>query len=183
MLGLRDRGILLALASKNDEAVASEVFRTHPEMVIAWDDLAAVRINWDPKSVNMRSIAEELNIGTDALVLFDDNPVERAEVRTGLPEAGVIEVPTDPTGYRGALLSSGHFDQLGLSTEDRGRAEMYRIERERTTLQQAAPSLEDFLNGLEMEAEVAVAGNQTLGRIAQLIGKFGLLRRFYFKHD
>lgn len=171
VLGLRDRGILLALASKNDEAVAEEVFRRHPEMLIGWDDLAAVRVNWEPKSLNMRAIAEELNIGTDALVLFDDNPVERAEVRAGLPEAGVVEVPTDPVRYRDALLSSGFFDQIGLSAEDRERADMYRVERQRVTLQRQSGTVEDFLESLEMEAEVASAGPETLGRIAQLIAK------------
>jgi FkbH-like protein len=171
VLGLRDRGILLAVASKNDEAVAATAFRTHPDMLIKWEDLAAVRINWDLKSTNMRAIAEELNIGPDALVLFDDNPVERAEVCAGLPEARVIDVPVDPTRYREALFASGHFDQLGLSAEDRERADMYRVERQRSILKQEAPSLADFLESLEMEAEIGTAGRQTLGRIAQLIAK------------
>lgn len=171
VLGLRDRGILLALASKNDESVATNALRTHPEMLIGWDDLAAVRINWDPKSESMRSIAEELNIGVDALVLFDDNPVERAEVRASLPQAAVIEVPSDPTGYRDALLSSGYFDQSRLSDEDRDRAEMYRVERRRALLRQNVSSLDDFLHGLQMEAVVGLADVETLGRIAQLVGK------------
>ncbi len=171
VLGLRDRGILLAVASKNDESVAVSAFKNHPEMLIDWDDLAAVRINWGPKSVSMRSIATELNIGIDSLVLFDDNPVERAEVRAAVPEAGVIEVPTDPIRYRDALLDSGYFDQLGLSSEDRERADMYRVERQRSILKDEAPSLDDFLRSLEMEAEVAAADVDTLGRIAQLVGK------------
>jgi FkbH-like protein len=171
VLGLRDRGVLLAVASKNDEALASRVFREHPEMLIGWSDLAATRINWDAKSVNMRSIAEELNIGIDALVLFDDNPVERAEVRAALPEAGVIEVPSDPARYREALISSRFFDQPSLSAEDRDRAQMYQVERQRTTLREQAATLEEFLHGLEMEAEIVPAGPDTLGRIAQLIGK------------
>ena len=171
VLGLRDRGVLLALASKNDESVASRVFRTHPEMLISWDDLAAIRINWEPKSVNMRSIAEELNIGTDALVLFDDNPVERAEVRAALPEARIIEVPSDPARYRETLLSSGYFDQPSLSTEDRRRAAMYSVERERHAALQEAPSMESFLQSLEMTADVSTAGSDTLARIGQLVGK------------
>ncbi|MGD2047602.1 MAG: HAD-IIIC family phosphatase [Gemmatimonadota bacterium] len=171
VLGLRDRGVLLAVASKNDESVAENAIRTHPEMLIGWDDLAAVRINWDPKSVNIRSIAEELNIGTDALVLFDDNPVERAEVEAALPEVGVVDVPADPARYREALFASGFFDQPALSNEDRGRADMYRAQRTRAALQKAAPSLEDFLEGLEMEAEVSIAGSETLARISQLVAK------------
>jgi FkbH-like protein len=171
VLGLRDRGIVLAVASKNDEAVAAEVFRRHPEMLIKWNDLAAVRINWKPKSVNLRSIADELNIGVDSLVLFDDNPVERAEVRAGIPTVGVVEVPADPVHYRRALMESGYFDQVGLSAEDFDRADMYRTDRARRDLEHTAQSVEEFLRNLEMEAVVAPATDATLGRIAQLIGK------------
>lgn len=171
VMGLRDRGVLLAVVSKNDEPVAANAFRNHPEMLIGWDDLAAVRINWEPKSGNMRAIAEELNIGVDSLVLFDDNPVERAEVRANVPEAGVVEVPTDPTRYREALLTSGFFDQPELSVEDRKRADMYQVERQRTDLRRHAQTMEDFLRSLEMRAEVGTASTESLGRIVQLIGK------------
>jgi FkbH-like protein len=170
-LGLMDRGILLAVVSKNDHEVAEQVFRTHPEMVIRWEDLSAVRINWGPKSENLRAIARELNIGADALVLFDDNPVERAEVRAGAPEVGVIDVPTDPLRYIEALEACSWFDQTGLSAEDRSRAEMYREDRARRSLEAAVADPQDFLRSLEMEAEVGRADATTLGRIAQLIGK------------
>lgn len=170
-LGLRDRGILLAVVSKNYEEVAAEAFHQHPEMLIGWDDLAAVRINWQPKSVNMHEIAAELNIGVDSLVLFDDNPVERAEVAASIPGARVVDVPIDPAQYRNALLRCGFFDALGLSTEDAGRAEMYKVERQRKDLQREAPSLEDFLASLEMEAEVGQADDQSMTRIAQLVQK------------
>jgi FkbH-like protein len=104
-------------------------------------------------------------------VLFDDNPVERAEVRAGAPEVGIVDVPTDPLGYIDALHNSGFFDQPGNSSEDRGRAAMYREERERKALAEQAETPEQFLRSLEMEAEVNVADAQTLGRITQLIGK------------
>lgn len=171
VLGLRDRGILLAVVSKNEEDVAVSALRSHPEMLVRLEDLAATRINWAPKSENMRAIAKELNIGADALVLFDDNPVERAEVRANLPEAGVIEVPTDPVEYRTALMSSGFFDQPALSVEDLERADMYRVDRERSALQSQAGSVEEFLVSLDMRAEVGVAGADTMPRIVQLIGK------------
>ncbi|MGE3595691.1 MAG: HAD-IIIC family phosphatase [Dehalococcoidia bacterium] len=170
-LGLRDRGILLAVASKNDEPVAAQVFRNHPEMLIRWEDLAAVRINWETKGANIRAIAQELNIGADSLVLFDDNPVERAEVRATAPEVRVIEVPADPTAYRDALLMSGHFDQSKLSAEDRERAGMYQVERERAILRQDAPTVADFLRSLDMEAEIGEVDGDTMARVAQLIGK------------
>jgi FkbH-like protein len=170
-LGLRDRGVLLAVVSKNNLEVVEEAFRSHPEMLIRKEDLAAWRINWNPKSANLRQIATELNIGADALVLFDDNPVERAEVRAGAPEVRVIEVPADPLGYVEALLASAHFDQTGLSEEDRQRGALYRQDKLRQELEATAQSPEEFLRDLQMVAEVGRADDRTLGRIAQLVGK------------
>lgn len=171
VLSLMDRGILIALASKNDLDVVERVFREHPEMLIKWEHLAAVRINWSPKSINLREIADELNIGSDALVLFDDNPVERAEVRANAPEVGVIEVPADPLGYERALADASYFDQTALSSEDRARSDSYQQERRRREFGQRFESVEEFLRGLEMVVEIGTASPSTMGRIAQLVAK------------
>jgi len=181
-LALRDRGVLLAVASKNDLDVAKQVFLEHPEMLIKWEDLAAVRINWAPKSVNIREMAAELNIGADAMVFFDDNPVERAEVRANAPEVTVIEVPTDPLQYPAALHASPAFDQVALSDEDRSRAAMYQVERQRRSLEEATSDPTEFLRSLEMVAVVGEASPTTAARIGQLIGKtnqFNLTTRRY----
>ncbi len=170
-LSLMDRGVLLAVVSKNDFEVAKQVFVEHPEMLIGWDDIAAARINWGPKSQNIRELAAELNIGADAMVLFDDNPVERAEVRANAPEVNVVEVPADPLRYGEALWESGFFDQVGLSEEDTKRTAMYRAERERQTLATAFETVEDFLQSLDMVAEIGEAGPTTLARITQLVNK------------
>ncbi len=171
VLSLQDRGILLAIASKNDEEVVREVFDRHPDMLIRWDDLSAVRINWRPKSDNIREIAEELNIGRDSLVLFDDNPVERAEVRANLPEVHVIEVPSDPLRYEEALISTYAFDSVRLSAEDTARARLYSEERQRRTFRRKVQSVEEFLQSLDMVAEVERVGPATLARAAQLVAK------------
>jgi HAD superfamily phosphatase (TIGR01681 family) len=121
LLTLRDRGILLAIASKNNLADVKEVFDRNPEMVLKWDDFSAHRINWDDKATSLKAIAKELRLGTDALALFDDAPLEREWVRSQLPEVQVIEVPAHAREYRGALEESGAFDQLLLSEEDRRR--------------------------------------------------------------
>ena len=171
VLGLIDRGILLAVSSKNNPEIVEETLRSHPEMVLRWDDFACVKANWRSKSENIREIAKELNIGVDALVLFDDNPVERAEVHAALPQVGIIDVPTDPIGYVAALRDSEFFDQPVLSAEDRDRAAMYRRERDRQALAEEADSPEAFLRSLDMEAEVGLVDDQTIGRIAQLVNK------------
>jgi FkbH-like protein len=169
--GLADRGFLLAVASKNERDVVDEVFREHTEMLLRPEDISAFRVNWLPKSGNLREIASELNIGVDALVFFDDNPIERAEVRANAPEVGVIEVPTDPLLYPKALLDSGYFDHPVVSAEDRTRGAMYRAHSQRQQLEAQAESVAEFLLGLEMVATVAPLTDAVLGRVAQLVDK------------
>jgi FkbH-like protein len=171
VLGLRDRGILLAMSSKNNEAVVHEALAKHPEMLVTLKDFAATRINWNPKSKNLRELAEELNIGADSLVFFDDNPVERAEVREGAPEVQVIEVPADPIQYVRALSEFAGFDMPNVTSEDRMRAQSYEAQIERKQLETKAGSLDEFLTSLEMQVDIGPMNPLTAQRIAQLVGK------------
>jgi len=171
LVSLRDRGVLLAIASKNNEADALEVFHGHSDCVLKIEDFAARQIHWNDKVTSLLAIAEELNIGVDSLAFFDDNPVERAWVRSQLPEVTVIEVPENPMGFADALEASGAFDTLDISAEDRTRGDMYRTENERHQLKGSSVSPEDFLRQLEMEAQIGYVGPETLPRVAQLLAK------------
>lgn len=170
VLALRDRGVLLAVASKNDEAVVVEAFRGHPEMLLRWEDFAAARVNWLPKSIGIAEMATELNLGLDAFVFLDDNPVERTEVQSSLPSVKVIDV--EPWGtLRRALASCPWFDTLSSSAEDFVRAEQYSRERERREGESRYATVDEFLRSLGMCADVGRAGAVDRGRVAQLIGK------------
>jgi FkbH-like protein len=169
--GYRDRGVLLAIASKNNEADVVEVFGSHPDLVLRLDDFAARQIHWNDKASSLRAIAAELNIGLDALALFDDSPVERAWVREQLPEVTVIDVPTDPTRYTAALDDSGAFDHLVITSEDRSRARLYQDDARRRDLERTAASPEDFLRTLGMRVTIGPVDAQTRTRVVQLLGK------------
>lgn len=171
VLSLRDRGILLAIVSKNDMDLVDRVVREHPEMLVRWEHIAASRIGWEPKSRMIRDIAAELKLGPDSMVLFDDNPVERAEVQANAPEVRVIEVPPEPWRYAESLWECPWFDQIALSQEDRARPQMYRAEQARRTYAGSCVSVEQFLSGLEMVVSTGHANRASLGRIAQLVNK------------
>lgn len=171
LLELKDRGILLAIASKNNEAEALDVISTHADMVLRRGDFAAVRINWEEKSSNLREIAGELNIGLDAIAFFDDNPAEGAEVMGRLPQVSVIAAPADPMGYIDAIEESGLFDRLTISTEDRRRTELYAAQQERRRADAQFETKEDFLRSLEMVATIGDINEQSLKRVAQLVTK------------
>ncbi len=171
LVTLRDQGVLLALASKNNAADVQEAFARHDDMVLSLDDFAATQIHWGDKATSLQAIAEALNIGVDALAFFDDNPVERAWVRERLPDVTVIDVPAEPLQYMTALEASGAFDRLRITEVDRQRPHLVQQARKREQFYDQAGSVEAFLRGLEMVATVGHLDAVTLPRVAQLLAK------------
>ena len=154
ILGLRHRGIPLAVCSKNNEADALSVFRQHPETVLREEDFAVFLANWEPKPDNLRRIASILNIGVDSLVFIDDNPVERNFIRKELPEVEVPELPDDPALYAEVLHGSYLFESLTFTGEDRRRTDSYRENAQRSELAAASANVSDYLAGLQMKLEL-----------------------------
>lgn len=168
---LAARGVLLAICSKNNEADVDEVFARHGDMILRREDFAAVRINWQPKSANLRELAAKLNLGLDSFVFFDDSPFEREEVRAALPMVTVLDVPESPLDYIECVEQSGAFDRLSLSDEDRRRTALYREQSARAVAEQQAGSMEDFLRSLGLIATIGTVDADTLPRVAQLLAK------------
>lgn len=171
LLGLRHRGFLLAIASKNDEQVVLDMLDTHPEMLLKREHFACICANWDAKPGNLRTIAQRLNLGLDSLVFIDDNPVERAAVSAELPMVHVVELPADPLGYLRVLAQVTRLDRPRLLAEDRQRADMVAHDAARLQVAEAATSVEEFLHNLQMVAQVGECDRNTLERIHQLINK------------
>lgn len=165
---LKNRGVMLAVCSKNDEANAKEPFLRHPEMVLKLDDFSAFVANWEDKASNIRRIQKELNIGLDSMVFFDDNPFERNLVRTMLPEVEVPELPEDPAEYTAFARMQNLFDTNSYSDEDRVRTERYLAEKSRTELSAGIDNYDDYLKALGMKAVCAPFDAFHIPRIAQL---------------
>lgn len=180
-LALRQRGIILAVCSKNDDDVARTPFRDHPDMPLKEAHIAAFVANWGDKATNLRAIASALNIGLDSLVFLDDNPVERAQVRRELPMVAVPELPADPALYPRALLAAGYFEAVAFAQEDRDRADQYRANAERAAFA-GTSDMAGYLASLDMVADFRPFDAVNRARIAQLINKsnqFNLTTRRY----
>ncbi len=171
VLSLKERGVILAVCSKNEPDTAREPFLKNPNMVLKLSDIACFTANWEDKAGNLRRIAEELNIGTDSLVFFDDNPAEREIVRMNLPEVTVIDVPSDPACYAWTLSASGIFDWTEMTEEDLNRAATYQSNRERNRLLEQSTDYEAYLAALEMEYKVGFLDESRIPRFTQLINK------------
>ena len=168
---LKERGVILAVCSKNDLKIAEAAFRDHPEMVLRRSDFAAFQANWDDKAQNLKAIAAKLNIGVDALVFVDDNPIERARVRQSLPMVAVPEMPEDPAHYVRCLAEAGYFEAVAFTAEDRDRAQAYAANAEREALLGTAESMDNFLRGLGMTAVYGPFTAVDHARVVQLINK------------
>jgi FkbH-like protein len=183
MLDLKARGILLAVASKNNPEDAHLPFERHPHMRLRLEDFAAFEANWNDKVSSIRAISKKLALGLDSFVFLDDNPLEREWVRSQLPQVAVVE----PAGasvfhFVRALDHAKYFFALSLSKEDLGRAEQYRIEAARDSLRAASSSMGEFLAQLNMRAAAVPVSDSNISRVVQLINKtnqFNLTTRRY----
>lgn len=181
-LDLHARGIILAVSSKNDDLNARLPFREHPDMLLKEHHLAVFQANWSDKASNLEAIARTLNIGLDALVLLDDNPAERAQVRAALPMVAVPELPNEPAWYPWTLASAGYFEAVTFSEEDRRRAASYATDAQRAEVMSKTRDLGEYLSSLEMTLSAKPFDADGRQRITQLINKtnqFNLTTRRY----
>jgi FkbH-like protein len=165
---LKDRGIILAVCSKNTESIAREVFEKHPDMILRMDDIAVFIANWENKADNIRQIQNILNIGFDSIVFLDDNPFERNFVKESIPGIIVPDLPEDPADYLEYLYSLNLFETISLSEEDSIRTKQYQVEAERNILQNTFLSEDEFLQNLEMVSKVEGFTKFNIPRVAQL---------------
>ena len=165
---LRNRGILLAVCSKNEYDAAIRPFREHPEMVLREDDFVMFVANWEDKASNIRRIRETLNIGMDSIVFIDDNPFERNAVRSQIADLTVPELPPEPEKYLDFLRKSNLFETVSVSGEDAKRTQQYREEAQRTESAATFASYDEYLQSLEMVAEAKPFDEFHFARIAQL---------------
>jgi len=169
-LALRDRGILLAVCSKNEEFIAKQGFE-HPDSVLKLEHFSAFVANWNPKSENIPNIAKQLNIGLDSLVFVDDNPAERAIVAAQLPVVAVPDVGSDVTYFIREIEAGRYFEATALSAEDIGRAESYAANARRFEMKSQFQDYGEYLDSLQMKAEIEAFKPVYLERITQLTNK------------
>ncbi len=171
MLDLKARGILLAVASKNNHDDACVPFQKHQHMLLRLEDFAAFEANWNDKATSIREISKKLSLGLDSFVFIDDNPLEREWVRSQLPDVAVVELGPTVFHYVRDLDRARPFFAVSLSAEDQARAEQYRGEAVRKHLQATSESLDDFLAQLQLRASVEPVTAKNLARVTQLTNK------------
>lgn len=179
---LGERGIILAVCSKNDESNALLPFERHQDMVLKRDDIACFAASWQDKATAIRLIAKQLNIGLDALVFADDNPFERNIVRRELPMVSVPEMPEDPALFAAMLSRAGYFESIAITADDLGRTQQYKQNSRRESAREGATDMASYLRSLEMRLAWSRFTHDDQARVVQLINKtnqFNLTTRRY----
>jgi len=182
LLSYYNRGILLAINSKNNPEDAIKAIKEHPHMLLREKHFAAIKINWQNKVQNMIELAKKINIGLDSIVFMDDNPREREQMKQALPQVLVVDLPSSPFLYRQTLENMNDFNVLALTEEDKMRGEMYRARKKREELRESITSLEDFLKSLKMKIVIKPADEMSMPRIVRMVNKtnqFNLTTRRY----
>jgi FkbH-like protein len=180
-LALRNRGVVLAVCSKNEEQIAKKGF-AHPDSVLKLEHFAAFKANWSPKPENIQAIAAELSLGVESFVFVDDNPAERALVEAQLPAVAVPDVGSDVSGFAAVLEAARYFEPIAISQEDLQRADQYAENSQRAALHAKFADYGEYLASLRMHAEIDGFRPEYLDRIAQLTNKtnqFNLTTRRY----
>jgi FkbH-like protein len=186
LLSLYQRGVILAINSRNNPEDALKVIKDHPYMVLREENFACIRINWRDKISNIREIAEDLNIGLDSLVYFDDDSINRELMSKAIPEVLTVDLPNDPSLYAPTLMHLNEFNTLTITKEDEKRGHMYVQQRKRNELEKTVSNLDDFLSQLGIRIKIKKADQFTIPRITQLISKtnqFNLTTRRYQEED
>ncbi len=186
ILNLYQKGIILAINSKNNFEDALQVIENHPHMLLRRTHFSSLKINWEDKAQNLLAIAKELNIGLDSLVFFDDNPVERELVKAMLPMVTVVAVPNDSSKYADTLKELLEFEQLKLTQEDLDRNAMYQANQKRNKLISRYKTLDEYLESLEIKMILEQANEFTIPRLAQLTQKtnqFNMTTKRYTQAD
>jgi len=186
ILQLYERGVILAVNSRNNEADALKVLNEHPYCVLKENHFASLRINWQDKVSNIGEIAREINIGLNSLVFMDDDKMNREMVRKSLPEVTVVDLPEDPAQYVPTLLSLNEFNTLQITDEDKSKGMMYAAQRKRQELQKSTGDIAEFLKTLDIKVTISEVDEHTRARVSQLTQKtnqFNMTTRRYLEED
>ena len=186
LLSLWNHGTILAINSKNNFDDAMKVIQDHPDMILREKNFASIKINWNDKAENLKQIADEINIGLDSIIFFDDDKINQERIKQEFPEVLTIELPDDPSQFSPILKELNDFNVLQRTDEDSKRGKMYAQQRERKEFEKSISSLDDFLKQLDIKIKIKKSNEFLIPRISQLTLKtnqFNLTTRRYQEEE
>ena len=186
VLSLWQQVIILAINSKNNFDDAMKVIHEHPEMILREKNFANIQINWNDKAQNLLQISDEINIGLNSIVFFDDDKLNQTRIKQEFPEVLTIELPEDPSEFSPLLKELNDFNVLQRTDEDTKRGQMYTEQRKRKELEKSVSNLDDFLKELDIKVKMKKSNEFLIPRISQLTLKtnqFNLTTRRYQEEE
>jgi len=169
---LYERGVLLSIASKNDEDIVWEAMESRPEMIVKREMFLYPQIHWEDKAGSIEAIAASLDVGLDSIVFLDDSPQERLQVKTALPEVEVPDFPEQPYELPAAVsdIVNRFFRSHQLTEEDRVRSDLYRSGMKRDVVRRKTDT-RSYLETLKTVVTRLPSTPDLYPRLAQLTQK------------
>ena len=186
LLSLWNQVIILAINSKNNFDDAMNVIKEHPNMILREKNFASIKINWNDKAENLKQIANEINIGLNSIVFFDDDKLNQERIKHEFPEVLTVELSSDPSYFSAILKDLNDFNVLQRTEDDVKRGEMYAQQRERKEFQKSISNLDDFLEQLDIQVKMKKTSEFLIPRISQLTLKtnqFNLTTKRYQEEE
>ena len=186
LLSLWNQGIILAINSKNNFDDAMKVISEHPNMILREKNFANIQINWDDKAINIKKIADEINIGLNSIVFFDDDKINRERIKQEFPEVLTVDLSDDPSQFSPILKELNDFHVLQRTDEDKKRGEIYSQQRERSKFEKSISNIDDFLKNLDIQVNIKKSNDFLIPRISQLTLKtnqFNLTTKRYQEEE
>ena len=164
-------GVLLAVSSKNELNDVMEVFQDHSEMILKPENVVSFRVNWSEKHKNIKEISEELNIGLNSFVFWDDNPLEREKVKKFLPEVEVVDVPHEVEKWPKLIAQLASLSKISVTEDDVNKLNQYKQRSSFFESKKEVLNDEDFLKDIKLEPELFKVAKKNIPRSSQLTMK------------
>ena len=168
---LQEKGIILALNSKNNEEDVFEVLDKHPGMIIKKKDIISFKINWQDKSKNLIEISNELNLGLDSFVFWDDNPIERDKVKRKLPNVQVVDVSDNVYDWQDKLYLLDEFAKSEITKEDLKKTIQYKSRARFVQEKEKSNDDNEYLKSIKLRPKIHYLDKFNLSRAEQLCNK------------
>ena len=168
---LKQEGVLLALASKNNEEDVWDVFENHKSMVLSRSDIVASKINWRDKSMNIDELSEELDLDVSSFVFWDDSPIEREKARLALPSMHTVDVSADVWEWPSSIETLWELSKFNVTQDDQEKTSQYMARQKFLTSKKYSLDEVSFLKRIELCAKLIPLEKNNSLRAVQLCQK------------
>lgn len=171
VIKVKNRGVILVLASKNNVDDVKNVLKQHQLMIIKDKDITSYKVNWNEKFKNISELSKELFLGLNSFVFWDDNPIERKKVKLNLKEVEVVEPKEDISQWSKQLLELPSLSKFKVSKDDLNKTTQYKNRQEFLNKKEKFKNENDYLKSINIKTKILKLDKSNVLRAEQMCMK------------